>query len=225
MRRRLRLRTMTRAFWDQHHAQKMTLYPSEEVVRFLAYAFPREEDRRGKRALDLGAGSGRHTVLLSRWGFKTYAADYSWQAGANARRFLGAEGLPGHVVCGGLNAVPFRDASFDVVLPWECIFYGDRDAVRAAVAEVARVLKPGGLCFTNLRSPGDKHVEESAEIAPGVFLNRGEWAGLVFTTFTEEEARALFAAGFEIIWFDGYVVSRRNGASRDAGWTILARKR
>jgi len=124
-----------------------------------------------------------------------------------------------------LNALPFGDASFDVVLPWECIFYGDRAAVARALAEVHRVLKDGGLCFTNLRSPADKHVEESEAVAPGIYLNRGEWPGVVFAVFDEEEARALFAPGFDIIWFDPYLISRRGGASRDAGWTVLARKK
>ena len=214
-----------RAFWEDHHARKRTIYPAEEVVRFLAYAFPDEADRRGKRALDAGAGSGRHSVLMARWGFDVYAVDYSYQAVANVRAFLAAEELKGRVACGALGTLPFRADAFDCVLPWECIFYGDRATVRAAVAEVRRVLKPGGVAFLNLRSPEDKHAAEGVAVAPGVVVGRGEWEGVTFSVFTEREARELFAPGFDIVWFDPYLISRRDGAARDAGWMLLVRKK
>ncbi|UCH77953.1 MAG: class I SAM-dependent methyltransferase [Candidatus Coatesbacteria bacterium] len=215
-----------REFWEDHHARRRLLYPTEEVVRFLAYAFPEEARRRGRRALDLGAGSGRHTVLLSRWGFEAYALDYALQAARNARAFLAEEGLRGYAACGAMGRLPFRDGVFDVVLPWESIFYGEEAAVAEAVAEVRRVLAPGGRCFTNLRSPEDSHVEESEPVAGRTYLSRGEWEGLPFTVFDEPAARELFAAaGFEIEWFDRYFISRRNQTAREAGWTLLLRKK
>jgi len=217
--------TAERDYWEQHHAAKRTVYPTEEVVRFLAYAFPDAAARRGLRALDLGSGSGRHAVLMARYGFDVVAADYSFHAVANVRAFLAAEKLSGRAACAALDRLPFRAAAFDVVLPWECIFYGDHAFVKRAVAEVRRVLKPGGVAFFNLRSPDDKHVEESDAVAPGVYLNRGEWADVAFAVFTEAEARALVAEGFETVWFDPYLISRRNGESRDAGWMLLVRKK
>jgi SAM-dependent methyltransferase len=214
-----------RAFWEDHHARRRMVYPAEEVVRFVAYAFPREEDRRNLRALDLGSGSGRHTVLLSRCGFRTFALDYSFQAARNVQAFLAEEDLAGSAACGALDRLPFRDNSLDVVLPWECIFYGDEAAVAGAVAEVRRVLAPGGWCFTNLRSPQDSHVEESESAGGRTLLNRGEWDGLLFTVYDEEGARALFADGFDAVWFDRYAITRRNETSRDAGWMLLVRKK
>ncbi|NIT35740.1 MAG: methyltransferase domain-containing protein [candidate division Zixibacteria bacterium] len=214
-----------RHFWEDHHARRRMIYPAEEVVRLLAYAFPDEKSRRGRRALDVGAGSGRHTVLLGRWGFRAYAVDYALRAVLNVRTFLAEEGLEGRVACGAMDRLPFRDSVFDVVLPWESIFYGDEAAVARAVAEVRRVLAPGGLCFANLRSPGDSHVAESEALGPNVYLNRGEWDGLTFTVYDEEAARRLFAEGFELVWFDRYVVTRRNETARDAGWMLLVRKK
>lgn len=214
-----------REFWEDHHARRRMVYPAEEVVRFVAYAFPEAEDRRALRALDLGSGSGRHAVLLSRSGFRTFALDYSLQAAVNVRAFLAEEGLAGSAACGALGRLPFRDNTFDVVLPWECIFYGDEAAVAAAVAEVRRVLAPGGWCFTNLRSPEDSHVEESESAGGRTLLNRGEWDGLLFTVYDEKGARALFADGFESVWFDRYAITRRNETSRDAGWMLLVRKK
>jgi tellurite methyltransferase len=214
-----------RHFWEDHHARRRMIYPAEEVVRFLAYAFPEEEGRRGLRALDLGAGSGRHTVLLSRWGFQAYALDYALQAARNVRSFLAEEGLEGRIACGAMARLPFDDDAFDVVLPWESIFYGDEATVARAVAEVRRVLAPGGWCFTNLRSPDDSHVAESEKVGGRTYLDRGEWEGLLFSVYDEGAARKLFAEGFELVWFDRYLVTRRNAAARDAGWMLLIRKK
>lgn len=214
-----------RAFWENHHARRRMVYPAEEVVRFVAYAFPREEDRANLRALDLGSGSGRHTVLLSRRGFRTFALDYSLQAAANVRAFLAEEGLAGNAACGAMDRLPFRNNAFDVILAWESIFYGDEAAVTRAVAEIRRALVPGGWCFTNLRSPEDSHVAESESAGGRTFLHRGEWDGLLFSVYDEEAARQLFAAGFDVVWFDRYVITRRNQTSRDAGWMLLVRKK
>jgi SAM-dependent methyltransferase len=213
-----------RDYWERHHADKRMIYPTEEVVRFFAYAFPDAAARRGRRALDLGAGSGRHAVLMARLGFDVVAADYSYRAAANVRAFLAAEALPGRVTCAALDRLPFAAAAFDVVVPWECIFYGDHAFVKLAVAEVRRVLKPGGVAFFNLRSPEDSHVGEADLVSPGVYVSRGEWPGVTFAVFTEAEARALVAEGFATVWFDPYLISRRNGESRDAGWMLLVRK-
>jgi SAM-dependent methyltransferase len=215
-----------RDFWENHHARRRMIYPTEEVVRFLAYAFPEEEERRGRRALDLGSGSGRHTVLLSRWGFSAYALDYALQAAQNARAFLAEEGLAGAATCGAMDRLPFRDNTFDVVLPWESLFYGDEETVGRAVAEVRRVLAPGGWCFTNLRSPDDSHVAESERLSGRTYVSRGEWEGLPFTVYEEAAARELFlASGLELVWFDRYLITRRNDTSRDAGWMLLVRKK
>jgi SAM-dependent methyltransferase len=214
-----------RDYWEDHHARRRMIYPAEEVVRFVAYAFPEVEERARLRALDLGSGSGRHTVLLSRCGFRTFALDYSFQAARNVQSFLAEEDLAGSAACGSLDRLPFRDNSLDVVLPWECIFYGDEAAVARAVAEVRRVLTPGGWCFTDLRSPEDSHVAESESAGGRTLLNRGEWDGLLFTVYDEESARALFADGFDVVWFDRYSITRRNETSRDAGWMLLVRKK
>lgn len=214
-----------KVFWEEHHARRRMIYPTEEVVRFLAHAFPDEESRRGRRALDLGAGSGRHTVLLSRWGFRAYGVDYALRAAQNVRAFLAQERLAGWVACAAMARLPFRDAVFDVALAWESLFYGDEAAAAQAAAEVRRVLAPGGWCFANLRSPDDSHVAESEKVRGGTYLNRGEWDGLLFTVYDEKGARRLFAAGFELVWFDRYLITRRNDASRDAGWMLLIRKK
>jgi demethylmenaquinone methyltransferase / 2-methoxy-6-polyprenyl-1,4-benzoquinol methylase len=92
----------------------------------------------GERCLDLAAGTGVSTAELARSGAYLVGLDISLgmlQVGHRTRpgvRLLAGDGL----------ALPFADASFDAVT----ISFGLRNIVdtRAALAEMARVTRPGG---------------------------------------------------------------------------------
>jgi SAM-dependent methyltransferase len=107
------------------------------------------------RVLDAGAGSGRSTlmVLLSRPAATVVALDrFSGYYGivdntpdrlrANAR----AAGVDGRleVETGDMRDMPFTDASFDGVVSVAAIDHLNREGVERTLAEVTRVLRPGG---------------------------------------------------------------------------------
>jgi len=92
----------------------------------------------GERLLDLGAGLGRHAFEAARRGARVVAADYDEVSLKEVRGAL--EG--GATTCADARALPFPDAAFDRVVAAEVLEHVDDDA--AALAEVARVLRPGG---------------------------------------------------------------------------------
>jgi SAM-dependent methyltransferase len=107
------------------------------------------------RVLDVGAGSGRSTlmVLLARPRARVTALDiYSGYFGiddnsperirANAR-VAGVEDRL-DVVTGDMREMPLPDESFDAAVSAFAIDHLNRDGVTRALAEVARVLRPGG---------------------------------------------------------------------------------
>ncbi|MFC7333862.1 class I SAM-dependent methyltransferase [Rhodocista pekingensis] len=112
---------------------------------------PLAEHLRGRpvrdlRLLDVAAGTGRFlTFVKDNWPrLDVTALDLSAPYLAQARRTLSPWSRH-HAVQAPAEAMPFPDASFDVVT---CIFLLHElpQAVRArAAAEMARVLKPGGL--------------------------------------------------------------------------------
>ncbi len=90
------------------------------------------------RALDAGCGTGFQTALLERLGYETHGVDVAARLLAVARRRLPASAL----ALASVDALPYRDASFDAVACCgSTLSFVDDPA--AALRELARVLKPG----------------------------------------------------------------------------------
>jgi len=104
----------------------------------------------GELLLDIGCGTGRHAFEALRRGARVVALDLSAEDLRQARDWLGAMALAGEAgpagaaiaVRGNALALPFADATFDRVIVAEVLEHVPEDA--AAIAEVRRVLKPGG---------------------------------------------------------------------------------
>ncbi|HJQ02844.1 MAG TPA: demethylmenaquinone methyltransferase [Jatrophihabitans sp.] len=96
--------------------------------------------RPGQRVLDVAAGTGVSTAELARSGASAIASDFSLGMLRAGVRRPGRVGLP-FVAADALH-LPFADASFDAVT----ISFGLRNVVdvSAALAEFARVTRPGG---------------------------------------------------------------------------------
>src|SRR4051794_36753887 len=87
-------------------------------------------------ALDVGAGAGGNTRVLTRLGWRAVALEYG-QEGAEV---AAERGLP--VVRGDATALPVRSSSVDLVVAFDVLEHLEDDG--AAVAEIFRALMPGG---------------------------------------------------------------------------------
>ena len=122
--------------------------------------------RRGcRRVLDVGCGSGRHTVLLARMGLTVVAGDLCPLALGEAEQWLAQEGLQAGLVLLDMVDLPFPDGAFDAVLSVNVLHPAYPEQARAAVGEAWRVLQPGGLLLAVLADAGDCRclLERSAE--------------------------------------------------------------
>jgi ubiquinone/menaquinone biosynthesis C-methylase UbiE len=105
----------------------------------------------GDRVLDMGCGGGRHAFALFRRGadvtaFDMDAAELKDVAGMFAAMQEAGEvplGATARAVRGTAYALPFEDHSFDRIIAAEVLEHLPQD--ERAMAELFRVLKPGGL--------------------------------------------------------------------------------
>ncbi|MGE5270644.1 MAG: ArsR/SmtB family transcription factor [Thiohalocapsa sp.] len=94
--------------------------------------------------LDIGTGTGRMIEILGPRVEHAMGIDQSREMLAIARVNLERAGLANSLVrLGDMYQLPLADASFDAIVIHQVLHYADRPA--EAVAEAARVLRPGGL--------------------------------------------------------------------------------
>jgi SAM-dependent methyltransferase len=106
--------------------------------------------RPGDLLLDLGCGFGRHAYEAAKRGARVVAFDYAEIELKEVRNTFGAMAAAGEVgeaslagaVQGDGTQLPFADGTFDRVIASEVLEHIPDD--RAALGELARVLRPGG---------------------------------------------------------------------------------
>jgi len=110
----------------------------------------------GMRVLDAGCGYGRNLVYLFRTGCEVFAIDQDGEAVEHVRQFSASlqTGLPEkNFQVGPIERMPFPDGFADVVLCNSVLHFArDEKHFRAMLAELWRVLKPGGMIFCRLGS-------------------------------------------------------------------------
>jgi SAM-dependent methyltransferase len=121
--------------------------------------------RAGDRLLDLGCGFGRHAYQAARLGAEVVALDAGPEEVRSVRDTLGAMADAGELdaerarvgaVQGDALRLPFATSSFDRVIASEVLEHIPDD--QAAMAELARVLRPGGTMAVTVPRCGPEFV-------------------------------------------------------------------
>ena len=98
--------------------------------------------RAGQRVLDVGCGTGVAALTAARQGAKVCAVDLSPALIEHGRRHAALAQIEINFTEGDVEALPYEDDAFDVVLSQFGHIFAPRPEV--AVAEMLRVLKAGG---------------------------------------------------------------------------------
>ncbi len=143
-----------------------------------------------ERVLDVGTGEGQIARLAAALGAKTVVGvdPTGAQIGEAARRGGGA------TFCrAGAAALPVRSASFDAAVA--CLVFEHIGDVDRAIAEVARILRPGGrfLFFLNhplLQTPDSGWIDDQVLDPPEQYWRIGRY--LVEDSTVEEVEKGVF---------------------------------
>lgn len=142
------------------------------------------------RILDVGCGDGQVARLAARGGAAlVVGVDPTW----NQIRIAAERGGGVHVARSGADALPFANESFDAVVA--CLVFEHIRSVDAAIAEVARVLRPGGrFCFflnhPLLQTPGSGWIDDQILDPPEQYWRIGPY--LVEEESIEEVEKDVF---------------------------------
>ncbi len=164
------------------------------------------------RALDIGCGGGRHAVVLRDMEFTASGCDASGippgVSGVTLRR------------C-DMTALPYLDQSFDVALAYGVFYYGTRDEHRQAIAEMRRVMRPGGGGFVCIRTENDWRQRFTYN---GVFHCHNEPEdGMPMHFLTEYEVQTMYGA-FSEVRVELTETTRRGRTRCDSDWLIEVTK-
>jgi len=106
----------------------------------------------GSRALDVACGTGNLAIPLARLGAMVTGVDIATNLLEQARERAAAEGLAVRFDEGDAEALPYPDGSFDAVVTMFGAMFAPRPELVAA--ELARVLRPGGVLAMANWNPG-----------------------------------------------------------------------
>jgi SAM-dependent methyltransferase len=127
--------------------------------------------------LELGAGHGRDALFFARCGFTVQATDFSPTGLEQLRDAAQRAGLADRVSTATYDvrdALPLPDDSVDAVFAHMllCMALSTRQ-IHALVAEVRRVLRPGGVFVYTVRHTGDAHYGTGIAHGDDIFEHGG----------------------------------------------------
>ena len=144
----------------------------------------------GKKAvvLNVGVGSGALEHLLAKAGCTPVSLDPDARAIARMQE----AGLAAYV--GRIEAMPFEDAQLDAVVVSEVLEHLPAEVREAALAEIARVLKPGGHLFVTV--PYQENLPDSQVVCPACGNDFHRWGHT--ESFSSAALRAELAPHFQV---------------------------
>ncbi len=170
--------------------------PLPAVVEFCGYL-----ERKGlHRVLDLGAGGGRHTLLMAGRGFQVVALDVSDTAlNALDGRLRGAGVQSVALIRDDMSQLPFTGGYFDAVVSTNVLHHGLEQEVMAVLQEVRRVLRKGGAALFVVISDKDYRFGTGKRLEPKTYrFTHGEEKGIVHHFFDLDGFREALT-GFRIV--------------------------
>ena len=202
---------LNKKVWDSIFKEKKKYFekPHKDFPEFVKLL----KTNNTRRILDLGCGSGRHTVYLTQKGYEVYGTDISETALSITNKWLKSKNLTAELAVHDIaKKLPFKDNYFDAVVSVQVIHHARIGTIKKIIREIKRVLRAGGLVFITVpiyKGPitgVKKHSWTMKRIANRTYVPLdGLEKGLPHYFFKEDEFESEFKrVGFKILkaYFD-----------------------
>ena len=188
--------------------------------------------------LDLGCGVGRHTVYLGERGFRMAGVDIAPSGIRQTQQACAARQIAfeGHLC--QMTELAWADATFDAALSIATIHHQRRQGIIRTLAEVRRVLKPGGLLLVDIpcTDTAEYNLMRSevaagriSEVEHNTFVDeRADLDdmddGFLPHHYCDESSLRDLLRSFEIIWLKTSLQMSREAPARRLKWIASARR-
>jgi len=133
------LKTKLQAVWSAGDFGQIAKYYANDAADFIK----RLDLKPGMQVLDVACGTGNLAIPAARTGASVTGVDIAANSVEQARQNAKAEGLNAQFDEGDAEALPYPDASFDVVVTMFGAMFAPRPELVAS--ELKRVCRPGGV--------------------------------------------------------------------------------
>ena len=158
--------------WEKLYKEKGEIYT--DITPQVKNCVKSFKKRGYKKILDLGCGTGRHSIYLAQNGFTVYASDVSKTGIKITKKKAKSLNLNMKFKVFDMKKIPYSDNYFDGII---CIFvlgHGLLKDNKQTIDEIYRVLKPGGTVVTEFMSIKDKTYGKGKEVEKNTFLGSME---------------------------------------------------
>lgn len=184
-------------------------YSIDPIIQFL-------QKREIASVCDAGCGCGVYSRKLAMHGFMVSGFDVSEDAVALTKNLLSEKGYPTQDFrTADILATEYADGQFDAVVCRDVIDHMPIEHGIAAVAELLRIVRPGGCALLTLDETDCEYESEPHSVNDDgdyLFLD-GKWKGMVFHPYTKNEIGKL-TAEHNVILLE----------SHEAGFTVVVEK-
>lgn len=178
---------------------KVFLKPHPDMKRLVKLF----QEKKVKKVLDLGCGTGRHLLFFLKNGFELYGVDAAPKGLEIAKKWLEDENQCAELLLHRIEEkLPFEDDFFDAIISIQVIHHNYLDRIIRTIKEIERILRTGGIIFITF--PTFKRFKykndwDLIEVEPRTFIpQKGQEKDLPHHFFTKDEIRKLFK-NFEIM--------------------------
>ena len=178
------------------------------------------------RLLDIGTGGGRHMRLAAELGFSPFGIDISFTGLSHARERMHQANLIGAIAVAFMASLPFAENSFHAVVSYGSFYYGSANEMRQAIAEMRRVLAPGGKSFVVLRSTDDYRYGKGRDLGSNTFeldISETNELGTIQHFLSAENIPEYFAR-FSKVSFEKAEWTTCNRTRLNSDWLITVEK-
>jgi len=159
--------------WDKIYKQQGEV--QSEILSSVYLAVKIFKEYKCNKIMDLGCGTGRHTIFLAKNDFNVIASDISetgLKTTENKANKLGLKNI--EYLQNDMRNIPLSENTLDGLLCVWTTGHGMLIDVEKNVEEIYRILKPNGIVIIDYVSIDDKHYGKGREIEVNTFLDNME---------------------------------------------------